>query len=158
TLKVRCFLAVALTILSFSLAPVAFAQSAPDLERGFLQPPRIARPCTLWMWMNGNVTADGITRDLEAMRRVGLGGAIIFNVGEYIPKGPVDYGGADWLQLVAHAAREADRLGLELAMHNCPGWSSSGGPWITPEMGMQQLVWSETKIVGRTNGAITLPP
>ena len=107
--------------------------------------------------MNGNVTADGITRDLEAMQRVGLGGALIFNIGEYIPKGPVDYGNAKWIELVTHAAREANRLGIELAMHNCPGWSSSGGPWITPEMSMQRLVWSETRISGGRPIKMTLP-
>ena len=32
--------------------------------------------------MNGNVTREGITADLEAMERVGIGGAQIFNVGE----------------------------------------------------------------------------
>ena len=26
---------------------------------------------------------------------------------------------------------------------NCPGWSSSGGPWITPAYSMKQLTWSE---------------
>jgi hypothetical protein len=109
------------------------------------------------MWMNGNVTADGITRDLQAMKRAGLGGALIFNIGEFIPKGPVDYGKQEWLDLMTHAARESDRLGLELAMHNCPGWSSSGGPWITPEMSMQRLVWSETKVVGGTNLNLRLP-
>jgi hypothetical protein len=140
-----------------AVAVLSPGQSPTELERGFRQPPASARPRTLWMWMNGNVTADGITRDLEAMRRAGLGGALIFNIGEYIPKGPVDYGGQAWLQLMAHAAREADRLGLEIGMHNCPGWSSSGGPWITPEMAMQQLVWSETKIAGPRRAMLDLP-
>lgn len=149
----RCF---ALLVLA-GVAALTHAQSATDLENGFQQPPASVRPRTLWMWMNGNVTADGITRDLEAMRRAGLGGALIFNIGEYIPKGPVDYGGHAWLQLMSHAAREADRLGLEIAMHNCPGWSSSGGPWITPEMAMQQLVWSETKIAGPQRAVLQLP-
>jgi hypothetical protein len=130
---------------------------AADLEREFQQPPLSARPRTLWMWMNGNVTPDGITRDLEAMKRVGLGGALIFNVGEFIPKGPVDYGSDVWLERMKHAAAECDRLGLELAMHNCPGWSSSGGPWITPEMSMQRLVWSETKVGGGKDISLALP-
>jgi len=134
----------------------ACALAADSLEQSFLEPPSSARPRTLWMWMNGNVTADGITRDLEAMRRVGLGGAIAFNIGEYIPRGPVDYGSEQWLELMTHAAREADRLGLELGMHNCPGWSSSGGPWITPEMSMQQLVWTETYVTGPGEGGIVL--
>ena len=118
------------------------------LDAGFRNPPKSAHPKAWWHWMNGNITASGITADLEAMRRVGLGGFQIFNVGSRTPKGPVTFFSPEWFQLTAHAAREADRLGLEFAMHNCPGWSSSGGPWITPELAMQQLVWSETFVTG----------
>jgi hypothetical protein len=82
--------------------------------------------------MNGNVTADGITRDLEAMKRVGIGGFQIFDVGTGIPKGPAECLSADGLKLMQHAAAEADRPRLDFEMHNCPGWSASGGPWITP--------------------------
>lgn len=139
-----------------SVAP-ASAQSRVTLENGFRSPPIEAKPRTLWMWMNGNVSSNGITRDLEAMKQAGLGCALIFNIGEFIPKGGVDYGKAEWLGLMVHAAKESDRLGLELAMHNCPGWSSSGGPWITPEMSMQRLVWSETRIRGGTNLTLQLP-
>src|SRR5262245_17006947 len=150
--------AVSILLLCFAGSTLVLpGQSQADLERGFADPPAAARPRTLWMWMNGNVTTNGITLDLEAMRRVGLGGALIFNAGESIPKGPVEYGGKAWLELMTHAVREADRLGLELAMHNGPGWSSSGGPWITPELSMQQLVWSETRVTGQKNITLNLP-
>jgi alpha-L-rhamnosidase/Concanavalin A-like lectin/glucanases superfamily len=132
---------------------VAARLTASGLENGFSAPPREARARVLWMWMNGNVTADGITRDLEAMKRVGLGGALVFNIGEFIPQGPVAYGGPEWQELMLHAARECDRLGLDLAMHNSPGWSSSGGPWITPENAMRQLVWSETFTTSSGDGS-----
>jgi hypothetical protein len=128
-----------------------------DLAEGFRRPPASARPKTWWHWMNGNITADGITRDAEAMKRVGLGGFQIFNVGSRTPKGPVAFFSPEWFHLMAHAAKEADRLGLEFAMHNCPGWSSSGGPWITPEVSMQQLVWSETFVTGGDPAGIALP-
>jgi hypothetical protein len=107
--------------------------------------------------MNGNITADGITRDLEAMQRVGIGGFQIFQAGTGIPPGPVAYGSSQHLDLLKHAAAEANRLGLEFAMHNCPGWSSSGGPWITAELSMQQLVWSETFVTGGRPVSVTLP-
>lgn len=135
-----------------------FLKVAEDgLEAGFHNPPHSAKPYTWWHWMNGNIATDGITRDLEAMQRVGIGGFHIFQVSAGIPKGPVDYGSSEWLQLLQHAAKEADRLGLEFAMHNCPGWSSSGGPWITPEFSMQQLVWSEVFVTGGGQVDITLP-
>ena len=99
--------------------------------------------------MNGNVTAEGITLDIEAMKRAGIRGFQIFQVGTGIPKGPVDYSSAEHARLLQHAAKEADRLGMEFDIMNCPGWSSSGGPWITPELSMKQFTWSETLVRGR---------
>ncbi len=107
--------------------------------------------------MNGNITADGITRDLEAMHRAGAGGFQIFQVGSGIPKGPVAYASPEHLQLLEHAAKEAERLGLEFDLMNCPGWSSSGGPWITPELSMKQLTWSETFVTGGSGINVVLP-
>ena len=133
------------------------AGAAPGLSEAFLHPPASAKPLVFWYWMNGNVTRDGITRDLEAMARVGIGGVVNFDGGTLIPKGPVVYLSPEWLDLKIHAIREAERLGLDFAIHNCPGWSSSGGPWITPELGMQQLVWTEAPAGGGGNVRIALP-
>lgn len=107
--------------------------------------------------MNGNITADGITRDLEAMQRVGVGGVQVYQVSVDVPKGPVAYASAEHLQLLRHAANEADRLGLDFYMMNCPGFSSSGGPWISPELSMQQLTWSETFVTGGKQISLLLP-
>jgi hypothetical protein len=126
------------------------------LESDFLTPPQPAKPHTWWHWMNGNVTKEGITLDLEAMTRVGIGGFQNFDAGTGIPKGPVVYLSPEWLALKKHAIAEAQRLGLEFTMHNCPGWSSSGGPWITPELAMQQVVWTEVNIDGETKERIVL--
>ncbi len=135
---------------------VAETRPLDTLAAGFVTPPDSARPFTWWHWMNGNVTKEGITLDLEAMKRVGIGGFQIFDVGEQIAQGPVIYGSPEWLALKQHAAQEAERLGLEFDMHNCPGWSSSGGPWITPEYAMQQLVWTETFVAGGKRADVLL--
>ena len=144
-------------LLLCSLAGMAPAND--DLEKGFANPPDSAKPHTWWHWMNGNITKEGITADLEAMKRVGIGGAQIFNVSEGIPDGPAPFMSAQWLELFRHAAAEADRLGLELCFHNCAGWSSSGGPWITPEHAMQILTVSEHSLRGpaKYDGVITQP-
>lgn len=126
----------------------AQAADAGDLEQAFRNPPASAGPHNWWHWMNGNISEIGITRDLEAMKRVGVKAFHIFQVGSGVPKGPVDYGSPEHIRLLKHAAREADRLGLGFAMANGPGWSSSGGPWITPELSMQVLTWSETRVAG----------
>ena len=133
---------------------------AGDLAREFQSPPPSARAHTWWHWMNGNITKEGITADLEAMARVGVGGAQIFNAAEGIPHGPVQFNSDEWRALVKHAATEADRLGLELCIHNCGGWSSSGGPWNTPEHAMQVVVTSEQQVQGpvRYEGVLPQPP
>jgi len=121
---------------------------ADDLAEFFMTPPNQAKPQTWWHWMNGNITKEGITADLEAMKRVGINGAQIFNVDEEIPAGPAPFMSPLWLDLVHHAATEAKRLGMELGFHNCAGWSSSGGPWIKPEHAMQTVVSRELRVNG----------
>ena len=147
-----------ITVVFALLVSTLRAQTPGELESGFLTPPREARPQTLWFWMNGNVSRDGITRDLEAMARVGIGGALMFDGSTYVPEGPAKYLSPEWRGLMTHAIREADRLGLTLGMHNAPGWSSSGGPWITPERAMQQLVWTETTVQGGRAVDVALAP
>lgn len=133
-----------------ALAPTVSATAAPRdaLAEEFLQPPAAAKPHTLWHWMDGNVSKEGITADLEAMQRIGLGGAMIFSIGYDLPQGPVGYASPQWRAMITHAAQEAKRLGLELGLHNSSGWSSTGGPWISPDLAMQKLVWNETRVHG----------
>ena len=132
------------------------AEAAGSLEEAFRQPPPGAHCKTWWHWMNGNITAEGITLDLEAMKRVGIRGFQIFQVGTGIPKGPVDYSSSEHTRLLHHAAKEATRLGMEFDIMNCPGWSSSGGPWITPELSMKQFTWTETLVRGGQRVAVYL--
>ena len=114
----------------------------------FRSPPPSARPHVWWHWMNGNVTRDGITADIEAMAAVGIGGAQVFDAGLALPQGPVAFASEEWYSMLAHASREAKRLGLELCIANCSGWTSSAGPWITPELSMKFV----TNTVARVKG------
>lgn len=136
--------------------------AAADLEADFRNPPDSARPHTWWHWMNGNVSREGITTDLEAMEEAGIGGAMIFFLaGPHhkcdTPRGAVDYLGPEWLDMMKHAADECRRLGLEFGMHNCAGWCTTGGPWITPELAMQKLVSSEIVVEGGKTISEKLP-
>ena len=123
-------------------SPLLYADD--PLTAGFKNPPASAKARTWWHWINGNVTKEGITADLEAMKKVGIQEAQIFNVSLGDPRGPATYLSPRWLELFEYSALEAKRLGVELGFHNGPGWSSSGGPWITPEHSMQTVVYSET--------------
>jgi len=121
---------------------------ADSLQQTFLNPPEEAKPHTWWHWCNGNISKIGITLDLEAMQRIGVGGAQIFNVAPGAAAGPVLTGSPEWRDLTKFAITEANRVGVELAIHNCPGWSESGGPWVKPEQSMQKVVFAETCVRG----------
>jgi hypothetical protein len=148
----------ALALLTPAPLPAGPSSPSDELARGFVDPPPSARPHTWWHWINGNISREGITADLEAMERAGIGGAQIFNVDVGIPAGAVPFMSDRWRDMIRHAAREADRLGLELCVHNCAGWSSSGGPWVKPEHAMQVLAWSEKSVRGPARFAEVLPP
>ena len=85
----------------------AAAKSDLSLEQGFRQPPDAARPWVYWFWLNGNITREGITADLEAMKRVGIGGVLIMEVDQGAPVGPVDFMGPQWRELFKHVHAEA---------------------------------------------------
>ncbi len=123
----------------------------------FRTPPAETRPKALYFWMNGNVTRAGIDADLAAMRDAGLGGLLAFDGSNDIPKGPVDYLSPQWLDLMTHMMKRGGELNLTVAMQNAPGWSSSGGPWISPTQAMQQIVWTETTVQGGRHVTERLP-
>lgn len=133
------------SILLCSLGFAFKATSQVDMDL-FRNPPMQARPNTYWEWMNGNISKEGITADLEYMNRANYGAAMMFEVGVGIPRGEVDYNSPQWTECVLHAMKEAERLDMKLYMHNSPGYSGTGGPWITVDNSMKQLVWSEVFI------------
>ncbi|MDR1676091.1 MAG: hypothetical protein LBR86_06460 [Tannerella sp.] len=128
-----------------------------QLAKEFAQPGPENRPWVFWFWNNGNLTAEGITADLEAMQRAGIGGVLIMEVGQGAPRGPVDFMGDRWRELYHFMLTEAERLGIEVDMNNDAGWNGSGGTWITPELGMQMLTWSDTRVTGPKKAGIILP-
>ena len=130
---------------------------AADLEGDFHRPPPAARPWVYWYFMDGNLSREGMTADLAAMKQAGIGGAIFLEVNLGIPRGPVDFMSPQWQELVAHAMREADRLGIQIALGAGPGWCGTGGPWITPELAMQDLVASTTNVAGPEVFSAELP-
>src|SRR5271157_1230576 len=120
-------------ILTLTISLVlADARSVPadELEQTFARPPANSRPWVYWYFMDGMMTREGLTADLEAMKRAGIGGAIFLEVNIGLPRGPVEFMSPQWQELFAHAAKEAERLGIELALGTGPGWCGTGGPWV----------------------------
>src|SRR5580698_3228306 len=144
-------------------ASAAFAQtSGDDLQERFRNPPDYAKPRTWWHWTNGNVTEDGITKDLNWMKRVGIGGFQLVDVASgngQIVEPKINFATPEWYHAVVHSAQLARDLNLEMSIFSCAGWSEAGGPWVTPQMAMKRLVWSETKVTGpATTIKLAQPP
>ena len=122
---------------------------------------------TWWHWVDGMVTKEGITKDLESMKKEGVIQATILNLGfpqntgvlpgkDYKIK-KVRFVTDEWYEMFGWALQEAGRLGISIGVHNCDGWSESGGPWITPEMSMKKFVFSKIIPDPEFKGKLKLP-
>lgn len=150
-----------LLIACFGLAQLGNAQAAHFAD-AFRQPPADTRPGCYWYWINDNVSKEGITKDLEAMARVGIGRAYIGHIfGEgnrwETPVGKVPFMSDAWWNAVQWAVKEAGRLDIEIGFFNAPGWSQSGGPWVKPAQSMRFLDASETVVEGGRRIVQALP-
>ncbi len=128
-----------------------------SLKAGFLHPPDSARPGVYWYFMDGNLSGEAMTADLEAMKAAGIGSLVFLEVNVGVPRGPVDFLSDEWQELFKHAIREAERLGIEITLGVGPGWTGSGGPWVAPEQSMQHLVSSAVQVTGGSTKTIRLP-
>ncbi|MBM3792441.1 MAG: hypothetical protein FJW35_19120, partial [Acidobacteria bacterium] len=63
---------------------------------------------------------------------------------------------ARFFGLFRFALDEAARLGIRITAIPSNGWYQ-GGPWVTPEMGPQMLVWSRIECRGPNSNGLTLP-
>ncbi len=131
------------------------------LKENFKSPPAEYGVNCWWWWLNGNVSKEAITRDLEAMKSRNFQGAMIFDAGGHnqrghmdIPSGPL-FGSDEWNKLFVFALDEARRLGLEMGFNIQSGWNL-GGPRVTPEYTAKQITYSETKIAGNKKISIKL--
>lgn len=134
-------------------AGLGIAAERATLESVWDTPPQDARLRAYWWWLNGNVTKEAITRDLEEMKAKGFGGALICDAdgssqdgNARAPHGPTFFSPA-WRELYKHTLREADRLGLEMSLNIQSGWNL-GGPMVAAEDAPKKLVWTETKVSG----------
>jgi DNA-binding transcriptional ArsR family regulator len=101
-----------------------------------------------WYWINDDISKEGISRDLAAMKEAGIGTALIGNINPPEEDGKVPLFSETWWDCMVHAVNEGKRLGVDIGVFNCPGWSQSGGPWVKPEMAMRYLAYSETTVAG----------
>ena len=102
------------------------------------------------------MSKESISKDLEAMKKAGMAGFHLFDLGLGFPEGPVEFNSEQYHEHIAYTIAEAERLGLEMGYHNASDWSCTGGPWIKPDQSMKMLIWSETEVEGGLPQSITL--
>lgn len=116
-----------------------------DLYNGFKEPAKEYYPRVWWHWMHGNVTKEGIKKDLEWMDRVGIAGFHQFNCQlnptDVIVDKRLTLFSKEWNEAFSYALDIADSLGLEVSIASSPGWSVTGGPWVKPEDSQKKLTW-----------------
>jgi len=136
--KTTFFLHLAFSLMLFAIATGCRVKSdsAPDAV-SFKDPDSTSAIHTWWHWMDNAITREGITADLEAMKEQDISTATILNVSLFGERDlgiePVFFNSPEWHEMFRWALEEASRLGMTIGVHNCDGWSTSGGPWITPE-------------------------
>jgi len=137
------------------------AQSISELRKGFRTIPDSVKLSTYWYWINGNISKEGIEKDLISMSRLGIGTAYIGNIGLSDLPGydspKISIFSPSWWSVLKSAFKTADSLGMKIGLFNSPGWSQSGGPWIDPKQSMRYLLIQDTILSGPSNFTYTFP-
>jgi hypothetical protein len=159
---------IALSILMFSCSVSPEQNSNSDkktvsvqtLTDEFVNPPENYWPGAFWCWLNGNMSVESITRDLEAMKSKGMNRAEIWDVAAirnpaFIPAGGA-FLGDESVRLIKHAISEGKRLKMSIGIVASSGWNA-GGSWVTPEWASKNLFFSEVEVAGPQTLSIDLP-
>ena len=136
------------------------AAQTDDMRRSFEEPPQEARPYVWWHWMNGNISKQGIYKDLTWMHQSGIAGFHVFDAGLNTPQivpSRIKYMTPEWKDCFAYALHLADSLGMSVAIPSSPGWSNTGGPWVKPTDAMKKITWRTVRIDGGKKIDMQLP-
>lgn len=148
------FLLFLVISLSCSRPVIAPYISNEDLEQGFKAPDDSIKTSVYWYWISGNISKEGVIKDLESMKQVGINRAFIGNIGLEASK--VKLFSDEWWDITHAALKRASELGIDIGMFNCPGWSQAGGPWTEPGQSMRYLTSVKAKVVGGKPVQVTL--
>lgn len=136
--------------------------AADKRETGFVTPPSSVQTGTYWYWIEGNISKEGVEKDLEAMKAAGINRAFVANIGGAGTGDPnsqykVEFMSDEWWNITLAALKKATELGIDIGMFNSPGWSQSGGPWIKAGQTMRYLNSSRTVVKGPGQVTVKLP-
>ncbi|MEG2370847.1 MAG: glycosyl hydrolase [Alistipes sp.] len=134
--------------------------SSKELEAGFVSTPDSIQTSIYWYWISDHISEEGVVKDLQSMKRIGINRAFIGNIGldeRESGVGRVKFNSEEWWRIVHTALKTASELGIEIGIFNSPGWSQSGGPWVKPTQAMRYLATTSTTVMGGRLLTVTLP-
>ena len=141
--------AAVVAFLAFSCCQDKGGAKVATVEQGFDNVPDSIRLAVYWYWINDNISREGVTKDLEAMKAAGITRAFIGNIETgNVPYGKVGFMSDEWWEVTRTAMKKAGELDIELGMFNCPGWSQSGGPWIDEDRSMRYVAFDSRDLTG----------
>lgn len=149
------------SIIAFALLAMSCTGSNIEksrFESEFVTPPESVRTSVYWYWMCGNISKEGVVKDLEEMRRVGINRAFIgHNYFEPYEGGRnVRLMSDEWWDILHTALKKASELNIEIGLFNSPGWTQAGGPWIKPSESMRYLTNTELTVKGPQSISVKL--
>jgi hypothetical protein len=119
------------------------------LQNEFTFIPDSIQTSVYWYWLDGNISKEGVVKDLVAMKKVGINRAFIGNIDlDDGSRGKVKMFSDEWWDILHAALKTATRLNIQIGIFNGPGWSQSGGPWIKPGQSMRYLTSSRVNVQG----------
>ena len=120
-----------------------------SLQNNFTNIPDSVQTSIYWYWISDNISKEGVVRDLESMKKVGINRAFIGNIWQNeVPAGKVKLFTPEWWDILHTALKKATELNIEIGIFNSPGWSQSGGPWVKPGQAMRYLTSSRVTVKG----------
>ncbi|RED47870.1 glycosyl hydrolase [Seonamhaeicola aphaedonensis] len=118
-------------------------KSTQDLFSGFQNPPAEARPFVRWWWNGNKIKKEELDRQLESLKNVGFGGVEINPIA--MPDAtPTDekslvWMSDEWVDLVVHACKKTQDLGMITDMIAGTGWPF-GGEFLNEDETCQRIV------------------
>lgn len=139
----------------------ATPESETSLSAGFHDPPKSAKPSVYYILLNGYVNRDYVEHELRQLRKMGIGGLCVFDMGArglkkaFPPIGPA-FLSAEWIENFAHIVNEADKLDLDVQLAVSSSWDM-GASWVKPQDASMGLYHSSLLVEGPTKFDNLLP-
>lgn len=149
--------------LSLTCSAQVVPQSPPlnvpisSLQNSFRTGPDSLPLAVYWYWLSDHISKEGVLKDLESMKKVGINRAFIGHINVGAPYGDHKLFSDAWWEILHTALKKAGELNIEIGLFNSPGWSQSGGPWIKPEASMRYLASAEVTVSGPKKMQAPLP-